>query len=597
MFRPFNGKKIRDVSIRSKLIVVFLLISIIPILALGLVSYAISARVVEGKEVSDNLNKLELIKGRVDQILKEKQFTGIKFSMDNNVMKLLGKDGILNKDEKRKYEFEVEKLLYDYSNINGTLSINLIGRNNMIYTNDKFSDPKHLSYDWEKYSDFVKSARTCTWQDVQFTGETYVIPMLRKIVTPELETIGLLNLNLKENLLADTYRSYELNSPIVYYVLNDKGNVISTLNKNVLGKNFYKDIGVEKTKFSTSKGYFEQKINNLYYLIIYSTDESSQLSFISLIPKQEMLKATGYIKTITLFVCILLLFASFIASITISNSITQPLRKLIGSVENVQRGDMNFELEFNRNDEIGKLGQNYGSLLQQLKITIDNFYDEQTKKREAEIRVLEFQINPHFLYNTLSSVIWLCEENENRAAIKMTKALSNFFRISISKGKELITVNDELNHVGYYLEIQKMRYSNDFEVQYEIEPYIRDLYTPKIILQPLVENAIYHGIRSLKGVKGLIIIKGYKSGCDLIFEVWDNGNTTDQTKLDQINAFLRKESSWESDEANFGIGISNVNDRISMYFGSGYGLFLERRDDFTVAVVRIKALTEGNLNV
>jgi|GEM_PF-1026003 len=596
MFKPRVFGVIRDVSLRSKLVFVFFVISIIPILALGLGSYNISSSIVEQKAVSENLNRLELIRNRVDQVFKEKQFTGIKFSMDDKVLFLLGNESMLGEDEKRKYEFEVKKLLYDYSNINGTLNISIISKNNIKYTNDKFADSMKVPNEWVKHGDFLHSKKTYEWLDIENMNDNYVVPLLRKIVNPDLETVGLLILNLKEDLLANAYRDFELNNSVSYYVINERGSIISSLNKSMLGKNVYESFNVTKGELNKN-GYHTRKLNRNQYLIIYLTDEVSGLKYISLMPVKEMLSSTGYIKSLTFLICMICLIICFITSLIISNSLTRPIRKLINSIENFQGGDMNVNLEINRNDEIGKLGQNYNSMLKQLKVLIDDFYKEQRKKREAEIKALEFQINPHFLYNTLSSVIWLCEENDNKSAIKITKALANFFRISISKGKEMIRISDELSHAGYYIQIQKMRYSSNFDAVFDIDPVINDFYTPKIILQPLVENAIYHGIKSLNGEEGKIVIKGMLVDGDIIFEVLDNGIKMDEQQVEKINRFLRKETGCEVQDENFGIGISNVNDRIMLYFGPGYGLSYRRENNYTVAVVRVKAAKEEMINV
>jgi two-component system sensor histidine kinase YesM len=238
-------------------------------------------------------------------------------------------------------------------------------------------------------------------------------------------------------------------------------------------------------------------------------------------------------------------------------------------------------------DEIGTLGNAFNRMIDRLDEMMKKNAEAERKKREAEYRALEFQINPHFLYNTLSSIVWLTSKDKKEESMHMTKDLSTLFRISISKGKDIISVKDEIDHVRCYLNIQGIRYSDEFDVSYDVDPAILEYRSLKLVLQPLTENAIYHGIKNLDR-KGHISIRGYAADEGLIFEVIDDGGAMDEALAENINDFLIS----GKNEQSFGIGIRNVHDRIRFYFGEGYGLSFQIRGGMTVARVVMPIIEE-----
>ncbi|MEG2957551.1 MAG: sensor histidine kinase, partial [Christensenellaceae bacterium] len=204
---------------------------------------------------------------------------------------------------------------------------------------------------------------------------------------------------------------------------------------------------------------------------------------------------------------------------------------------------------------------------------------EERQKRKAELNFLQAQINPHFLYNTLDSIVWMAETN-HKDVVKMTESLAKLFRLSLSKGKEIIKIRDEVSHVENYLIIQKMRYTNKFDFKIDVEEQILDMQTLKLILQPLVENAIYHGIKNTRH-KGNILIKGRLVMDNVLLQVMDDGAGIEHTKAAMLL----------SDDNKKGIGIKNVDERIKLYYGEQYGLEINsERDIGTVVDIWIPAL-------
>ncbi|MBQ1424270.1 MAG: sensor histidine kinase, partial [Lachnospiraceae bacterium] len=196
--------------------------------------------------------------------------------------------------------------------------------------------------------------------------------------------------------------------------------------------------------------------------------------------------------------------------------------------------------------------------------------EEQINLRKTELKALQVQINPHFLYNTLDSISWMCEQGKNAEAVQMVNALARLFRISISRGHELIPIRSELQHAESYLQIQSQRFKDQFHYEFRTEEECLDYLCNKITLQPIIENAIYHGINGLVD-DGEIIISVRSDGDDIVMSVEDNGTGMSE---EQIDAIMNKE---HSDRA--GIGIKNVNDRLKIYFGSAYGITIDSVPD------------------
>lgn len=216
---------------------------------------------------------------------------------------------------------------------------------------------------------------------------------------------------------------------------------------------------------------------------------------------------------------------------------------------------------------------------------MEDIVAEHESKRKSEFDTLQSQINPHFLYNTLDIIVWMIENEQKQEAVKIVTALARFFRISLSKGKSIITVRDELEHVRNYLMIQQMRFKNKFVYEIDAEEEVLDLVSLKLMLQPLVENAIYHGMEFMDG-DGEICVKVYREAEDLWFRISDNGLGMTQ---EQVKSLLG-EKKHVSSRRGSGIGVKNVNERIRLYFGADYGLTIQSEpDEGTIISIRLPA--------
>ena len=280
-----------------------------------------------------------------------------------------------------------------------------------------------------------------------------------------------------------------------------------------------------------------------------------------------------------------ILLAALVSSIVISRALSRPLKGLSRAMRLFEKNADTFTYApVGGAREVQELSESFGHMVVKIQHLMETVRREEINLRKTELKALQAQINPHFLYNTLDSIAWMCEQGRNDEAVQMVNALAQLFRISISRGHELIPIRSELRHAESYLKIQKHRYKNQFSYRFNVDENCLDFLCNKITLQPIIENAIYHGINGLVD-EGEIVITLRAEGTDVVFTVADNGVGMDQA---QIEAILRKERSDHT-----GIGIKNVNDRLKIYFGEGYGITIDSEPDVgTTVTIRMPQVRE-----
>ena len=279
----------------------------------------------------------------------------------------------------------------------------------------------------------------------------------------------------------------------------------------------------------------------------------------------------------TKYFVIMLVTVSMLAVILlnqlVSASIAMPLKKLNNSVKEWETGNMNPSIYIGGSMEVEHLGCTLRSTVEQIRQLMQDIVVEQEEKRKSELDALQSQINPHFLYNTLDSIVWMIEGERYEDAVFMITQLASLFRISLSRGKTVISVEDELKHARNYMNIQKVRYKNIFEVRFDIDPEILQCCTVKLVVQPLLENAIYYGVECMDG-DGEIDVNGYRREDDIYIEVRDNGLGIPEDEVEQ----LLKENNRVHKRGS-GVGLLNVHNRIRLRFGEEYGLEIESEPD------------------
>ena len=288
------------------------------------------------------------------------------------------------------------------------------------------------------------------------------------------------------------------------------------------------------------------------------------------------------------FVADLFLFLLAMINAFISDKISNPIKRLDTSVREIESGNLDVEIVPSGSYEVEHLGKSIKNMLGRIKVLMSDLVAEHNAKRKSEFDTLQSQINPHFLYNTLDIIVWMIENENSDKAVNIVTALAKFFRISLSKGKNIITVKDEVEHVRNYLMIQNMRFKNRFEYSIDVDEEVLSYSSLKLMLQPLVENAIYHGMEFMDG-DGEIDVKVFKEDDSLYFTITDNGLGMSE---DMVETLLSKD--FVPSKKGSGIGVKNVNERIKLYFGSEYGLKVESEpDEGTKITIHLPAVVYG----
>ena len=265
------------------------------------------------------------------------------------------------------------------------------------------------------------------------------------------------------------------------------------------------------------------------------------------------------------FVAVLLLIV-FISHY-IPLSISRPITELVEVTQQVSQGNLQVRSHVNTGVEAKQLSESLNTMIDKINALLEQVKKEQIRIRKAEFELLQAQINPHFLYNTLDTIIWLAESDEQKQVVHMVESLSDFFRTSLNQGKDIISIKEEIQHVRSYLEIQQMRYQDILEYEIDVPEEFYQNTIPKITVQPLVENALYHGIKNKRG-KGKITVRGYREDSFFILEVQDNGIGMQPERLEQVRNALVHKQFVESKV----YGLYNVNERIRLNCGEEYGL-------------------------
>lgn len=322
--------------------------------------------------------------------------------------------------------------------------------------------------------------------------------------------------------------------------------------------------------------------DDIQYYIYYQTRYMEKVT-------DTLQKQIGRFMVVCSILIAVLIAVVAVSAVMIVSGILQPIRQLNSVTEKIAQGDFNARAQVNSDDEVAELAVSFNKMAGNMQSLIDKVKEDERKMRKADLRLLQEQIQPHFLYNTLDTIVWLIESNEPDEAVTMVVTLSDFFREILSKGKEFISIKEEEKHISSYLQIQEMRYRDILEYDIQLDQVIYKYQILKLTLQSVVENALYHGIK-YKRAKGCIHIHGEKEGDIIRLTVRDDGVGMDEEELAQLRQQIEK----PCQETEKGFGLANVNERIHMYFGYEYGMKIEsEKGKGTTVEIVIPAILEA----
>lgn len=326
------------------------------------------------------------------------------------------------------------------------------------------------------------------------------------------------------------------------------------------------------------------------YQVVFQTMEETGWKILAISPYRLYQKTTMENTRDMLLLFGLVMVVILLSLNQLLTRIISPIQNLKATVDVADAGNLHVRAQVESQDEIGQLAVSYNAMMDRIVNLKEQVVQEQEEKRKMELQALQAQINPHFLYNTLDAIIWMAE-TDDKGIVPMTEALANFFRISLNKGKEFIRVQGEMSHVENYLVIQSMRYEDKFTYEILVEEEVKNLLTIKLIIQPIVENCIYHGIKPKRG-KGHIFVHAFCQENYLLIKVKDDGVGMTEEKCSGILS----SQAVVTNNSGSGVGIRNVNERIRLRFGNTYGLSFESRlGEGTTVTVKLPVILQDEV--
>ena len=454
----------------------------------------------------------------------------------------------------------IEKMVYSIlDNNKGIKNITVIGKNGSIISSDKNNDMK-ISANMMKekwYVDAINNSDMPVFnpvrkdEDSSMNSNSWFLSISRDIKNSKGENLGVIVFDIKYEMFERYLRSNAFGRQSDSIIIDNHGNVI-----------YYRDVKCFADKKCLEK--FSEKNKNKDTYLYETQIENTNWNLRSLANTNDLVTLKKNFSHIVIIIFLVSLAFSSIITFIVITKILKPLIKLENHMQNFENNLREFHLSEKTGYEVQNLVEHFNVMVEKIKYL-----------REYEIKALHSQINPHFLYNTLDTIIWMAEFEDNEKVISITKSLANYFRLSLSNGHEKIPLKDEIMHTKEYLFIQKQRYEDKLSYFFNIEnESLLSIEVPKIIIQPIVENSIYHGIKNLSG-NGIITIDVYRQNSTVNISVKDNGIGFEKAKQ-----FKKSKTG--------GVGIKNVDKRIKFYYGKNYGVFINKDNKTEGAEVIIK---------
>ena len=565
-------RKFRDMRLTGKLVVIYLLAGFVPVIIILSITYMEMKKILWDRETTILQSYVRQTTDAMDNELEIYNNLSKYISYNQSIAKILSADQSAYQNYEQ-FSTVIDPLLssimYFHENVNQVT----------IYTDA--SDVKHgstvaplkdLSDGTHAYDDLDNNIH---WR-IDMENHT-AFSVSRMAMLEQRGAKGVLYVSVDYDSVFQPFYTETMFDNYGLVIEDEYGNTIFTKNTFADDKAAY-ELNVDQFKAL-------REMENSGYQFIDRTSNATGWNICVYKPDRLIISSVQPILIIAVVAILVSMFAGITCIHIISEFITKRIKKLQKTMKATETGNLGMVIENDSADEIGDLINGYNSMSKRLDETVNEVYQSKIKEKEYEMRALQAQINPHFLYNTLDAIGWLCEEERCQDAVEMVNALAKLFRISISKGHELITIEKEVEHARSYLKIQNFRYKNQFSYEFQVEEDCLQYYCNKITLQPIIENAIYHGLDRMVD-EGRILIRIYSDGEDVIFRVEDNGVGMSE---EQCRSIIHKEPG-----DNSGIGIKNVNDRIKIYFGKEYGLSIESElDEGTTVIIRMPKVEEN----
>lgn len=576
MIRKFAERIIQflnNINLRTKLMLTYSILIVIPMSVLTFIYYNQISKTVEDLVLFSAKQNFEQTISFLDyKISKVIDISNI-ISVDKNLISILTKDiNTYEITEQVRDAHEINAVyLTPYQKENDVYRLRLFVRDELIYSNERvnifgFRDIKETQW----YNDLMSGKQIILWCPPQyftddFGKEAKVVSAMRVILDPNNydRIIGIFSIDILESDVMNIIKNANITEKGTAFLINSNGVIISGSDENHLKAPDIYSLSISPEK--TNAQWEETTFNGKRIIIGHKNVKGTDWTLVSIIPYEEILFSSNVLKEKMLLLLSAMIVLAYALAYFMSGLNTKRIGQLIKRMRKAQTGELEIINVPSGKDEVGELIDNFNFMIKKIKVLIEEQYRTGQEIKNAELKALQAQINPHFLYNTLDLINWTAIRNNVPDISSVVQSLAKFYRLSLSKGNDMVLVADELMHVKLYLDIQNRRFENKINVNIDVDEGILNCKILKIILQPIVENSIIHGILEKDDKSGNIHISGKDENGIIVFKITDDGAGMDEKTL---NSLLQASTTSDS----HGYGVRNINDRIKLRYGEHYGL-------------------------
>lgn len=570
-------------SIRTKLILGCICLSVIPIFFITSMLYLRSVKIIDQNTANSMMLNLERNSEKADELFMNTYYDLVNFTFNNEL-----RDAITIGDDT-----SLQKMLHQHAVVDTFLDsvyLYLPKEKKMIASIDG-KDVQYMS-SLDELGPIIPKVSQNNWietfeyRDQVFHDNDYRFAIKKEIYDPDKEeVIGIVIANVDErkiyfNLLHDLKRHNKDN----IFLLNSKNIIVSTKLKNEIGNSFTLDKSITATY--SAKDSHMINVKGEKQLIVYYVSGLTKYKMVYMVPQKVIISEVEDIKYVSLGLSIIVLIAVIVLWYILTMDIYRPISKMESHMKAVGQGNFDVQIPTDRKDELGVLIKGFNSMTSKVNHLFNEVYRSKYQKKEAELKALQSQITPHFLYNTLNSIRCVAILQNSKTVSNMLGSLIELLQGTVGNKNMYISLEEEIHQVDNYVRLQQFRYNDAFTVTYDIDDKVKKYKLPKLILQPLVENSLQHGL-DLRGKKAHIWVQAFEKDDNLVVYVVDNGRGITMETVEKIfNGEIDKTRKFS------GIGINNVDERIKLYFGDQYGLtYLLDEKSGTKAMIKLPIIT------
>lgn len=567
---------IKNLKVQNKIIICFFIITLIMEIMNSGLTYLISSNVIFEKTINQSQETIEQLSENIEHNIRLINEKLSYLAYNPQVQSILSqKNGNNNHVQSAKNRQEMSKamvLTYSSAIMN---DIEIYGNNGQDYyisSNKKHADTYQMYMGLESKGD----GRNIIINDISIGGDIEIIKEIKDIKT--LQSLGLLRASLKKSVIKNIIREIDFASDGFIIVLDSDNNMVVG-EQNIFNEDANK-------LFLKKSGNFQYSINDKDYIMVYEKSDYTNWKTIGIVSRDELQEENRAFRNKTIAITFLVIILCLFLAKILTRIIVNPLIDMIGALKAFSKGNFSVHLPVESTDEVGQLREGFNQMVIEIDTLIDDIYRRELLEKESEFKALQAQINPHFLYNTLDTINWMARKEGMDNICDMVQAIGDLMRISISNKASFITVADEIRYVEGYLYIQKVRYRDKISSIIEIDEEVKSQIIPKLIIQPIVENSVVHGIEPSKH-KGVIKIIGKidKDTSKVIFIVEDTGIGMNKEMIQNI--MQNKAESCKSDK-HTNLGMYTVYQRIKYFYGNDYGLTIESKEgEWTKVIITI----------